>query len=139
MSDPLKDRGRGLEDAFFAKQDALLRQKLAEQRDSQGRRAALSEASGITDEALLDKLIAADISPALLAAITLVPPVLVAWADGQIDAAERAALLDAAAKAGLTPDSPGHALFQGWLGTRPPAHLLDLSGGAAADHGPVGP
>lgn len=126
MTDALKDRGKGLEDAFFAKQDALLRQRLAQRRDAASRRAALAEASGLKDEALLDKLLALDVTPALLTAISLAPPVLVAWADGRLQPEERSALLGAAERAGLRRGTAGHAVFENWLASKPPENLFDI-------------
>ena len=60
--DFLAERGKGLEEAFFAKQDALLRQQLAALDASRSSTAALSEASGITDAGTLDHLVAAGVS-----------------------------------------------------------------------------
>jgi tellurite resistance protein len=70
----------------------------------------LSAASGITDDAVLDRLAALNIGSDTLAALTLVPLVAVAWSDGDIDDKERRVLL---AK-----------LFEQWLSTPPPAALL---------------
>jgi hypothetical protein len=59
-------------------------------------------ASGITDDALLDKLVALNLHGETLAALSLDPLVMVAWADGHIDKGERIALLSAASGGGCT-------------------------------------
>ena len=97
----LDDRRRALEEAFFAKQDAVLRKKLAEPAELRAKKDAYSAVSGITDEAVLDALAKLDVTPETLAALSLVPLVAVAWADGSIDAKERAAVLRAAGDTGL--------------------------------------
>ncbi len=122
--DFLAERGKGLEEAFFAKQDALLRQQLAALDASRSSTAALSEASGITDTATLDQLVAAGVSATTLAALTLVPLVAVAWADGKIDDNERTVLLTGAEKAGLDKGHAGYGLFEGWLAKAPGPDMM---------------
>ena len=106
--DALGERKASLENAFFAKQDAELRRRMAEKESAQARRAALAETSGIRDEAVLDKLVAMNINSETLAAMSLVPLVAVAWADGTIDPNERSAVLRAAEQEGLSKQSPNY-------------------------------
>lgn len=122
--DSLAERGKGLEDAFFANQDAILKQRLAERDSVASHRAAMAEVSGITDPAALDHLTALGLSAATLAAITLVPLVAVAWADGSIEPQEREVLLAGARQAGLDEAHPGYALFESWLVTKPKPDLV---------------
>lgn len=122
--DGLSDRRKALEDSFFAKQDAVLRQRLHQAEEAKTKRQAFAAASGITDDAVLDKLIALGISTDTLAALSLVPLVLVAWADGSIDAKERDAVLSGAAESGLGKGDASHGLLEGWLTKRPPPELL---------------
>jgi len=121
----LDDRRRALEEAFFAKQNALLRQRLAEPEEVRARKEAFSAASGITDPAVLDALVKLDVSPETLAAISLVPLVAVAWADGSIDAKERTAVLSGAAQGGLKRGAVGYDLLEKWLEAPPPAGLVE--------------
>ncbi|HEX4768817.1 MAG TPA: hypothetical protein VH414_21340 [Lichenihabitans sp.] len=123
--DFLADRGKGLEDAFFARQDALLRQRLAELDEMSDRKVALAQASGIADAVVLDRLMGLGMSSALLAAISLVPLVTVAWADGQIEPEEREVVLASAERSGLDKAHPGYALFAGWLDRKPQALLFE--------------
>ncbi len=124
MGDFLGDRRRGLEDAFFANQDAILRRRLGEGDAARGRKDALRTASGIADDAVLDRMMGLGISPDTLTALSLIPCVVVAWADEGIDQRERAAMLSAAEQAGLAREGPAYALFEGWLAKRPAPELL---------------
>jgi hypothetical protein len=53
-----------------------------------------------------------------------VPLAEVAWADGAIDAKEEQAILDRAAKSGVTPGSSSYDLLKSWLERRPEPRLL---------------
>ena len=119
----LDERRQGLEEAFFAQENARLVQRLREEGARGTRRQSIAAAAGIQDDSLLDALEALEISPETLGAFSLVPLVLVAWADGSISAEERAAALRASEEAGVAPGSPARALLESWLGSRPPASL----------------
>lgn len=125
MSDFLKERRTGLEEAFFAEQDAILRRRMAEEDQKNSTIEALSAASGIKDRVVLDKLLALNISVTTLTALAMVPMVLVAWADDRIDPKERDAVLSGAEQVGLHKDDVGYQLLKGWLAQRPPAALAD--------------
>ena len=124
MGEFLGDRRRGLEDAFFANQDAILRRQLGAGDAAQERQKALRAASGITDDAVLERMAGLGVGAETLAALSLVPCVIVAWADGGVDARERAAMLAAAEQAGLAPGHPAHKLLEGWLAKQPTTELL---------------
>ena len=127
MRDEVRSRqSRSLEEEFFLKQEAELIQKLRDKAKGEQRREALSEASGITDDEVLDALIAMDIRGETLAALALVPLVVVAWADGKVQDQERKAILQAAAETGLTIKSEPYALLEGWLDQQPGPALLDV-------------
>lgn len=124
MSEFMGDRRRGLEDAFFAEQDAVLRRKLGEGDSARTRKDAFRAASGIHDEAVLDRLMAMGFGADEFAALSLVPCVVVAWADGGIDAKERAAALQAAGAAGVVPGGAAAQMLDGWLARKPGPELL---------------
>ncbi len=119
--DSFDERRRALEDAFFKNQDAALVEKLRQQTT----REELAAASGITDPAALDAILATGITPRTMAALSLVPLVFVAWADHIMDERERRAVLSAADEAGVPEDGPGYELLEAWLEQRPPAALFD--------------
>ena len=120
------DRRKSLEEEFFRRQDAALlaqRRTEAERREA---RAALAAASHITDELLLDQLVAFGISADTLTALSLVPLVEVAWADGEVDDAEKRAILAAARAAGLAETGAGHKLLEGCLSEQPHTRLRQM-------------
>jgi tellurite resistance protein len=120
----LGTRRAALEEAFFAKKNEELRQRLRQLNDARLKREALSSASGITDQVVLEKLEALEIDSDTLAALSIVPLVAVAWADGSIDDRERTSAFSRAAEMGLAKQEMSHQLFERWLAAPPPASLL---------------
>jgi hypothetical protein len=120
----LGDKVRTLEDEFFRKEDQRLNARLRELQDKVSSREALGKASGIKNEAILDKLLQLGIRAEGVAALALVPLVEVAWADGSIDERERREILGRAEKSGIALGSTDHALLQSWLERRPEPKLL---------------
>jgi hypothetical protein len=121
----LGDRRKALEEEFFAKHNRQLLQQLRQTTTAEARKEALAAVSGITDAAVLEQLAALDVSGETLAALSLVPLVEVAWADGRLDAKEQSALLAAAEQAGLGKNSPSYRLLEEWLRERPSPKLLE--------------
>ena len=122
--DPLKKRGQSLEESFFKKRDAALWEKLRQQRLSEVPLEDIAAATGIRDEALLERLVAMEINLQTLTALSVVPLVEVAWADGRIEKNERDAVLQAADEAGIPEDGPGYQLLKEWLSAKPDMELL---------------
>jgi len=120
----LGDRRTALEEAFFSKENERLRQRLRDMDQSRQSKQALSAASGITDDAVLDRLAALSIGSDTLAALSLVPLVAVAWSDGDVDDKERRVLLSKASEMGLGEQDVSYQLFERWLAVPPPAALL---------------
>lgn len=122
--DFLDDRRRALEEAFFAQHNEELIRKLRAADPARPERERLAEASGLRDAALLDRLVALGIGSGTLAALSLVPLVIVAWSDGTLGEKERAAILSAAHDNGLDGTGPGRELLAQWLAKPPPPALL---------------
>jgi hypothetical protein len=120
----LGERGKTLEDEFFRKEDERLIAKLRELKAKEASREELGRISGIKNTAILDRLVQLGIHAETMAALSIVPLAEVAWADGAIDAKEVQAILDRAAKAGVTPGSASHDLLKSWLERRPEPRLL---------------
>jgi len=74
----LEDRGRALENQFYEKENqeklAAMKQKL----DTQSSKDELRKASGMTDDAVLDKLVTLGLKANTIAALSLVPLIQVA-------------------------------------------------------------
>ncbi len=120
----LRDRERALEDEFFRREDQRLVERLKELRGTASTREALAKASGISDPAVLDTLLAHGIKAETVAALSFVPLLEVAWADGRLDAKERSAVLARAHEAGIESGSFAHGLLEAWLERRPDRGLL---------------
>jgi hypothetical protein len=129
MSDEfLGDRKKALEESFFAKENQRLLERMREEKRKLAAKDALAGASRIQDDALLDRLVELEIGPDTWTALSLIPLVEVAWADGVLEARERRAILEAAANTGVTPGKASYDLLETWLGQRPDARLLEAWG-----------
>lgn len=122
--DSLEGRGRSLEEEFFHREDQRLIARLRALKETETAREALAKATGITNSDVLDKLAALGIKPETVVALSLVPLVEVAWADGSLDDKERRSVMASARESGLGPDSAEHALLEAWLQRRPEPRLL---------------
>lgn len=125
MAESLEERGRALENQFYDKQD---KEKLAAMKgkmDAQKSREDLRKASGMTDDAVLDKLVELGLRANTIAALSLVPLIEVAWADGEIQDNERTAILQGAHGKGLEQGTDGYELLQTWLKSKPDPALYE--------------
>jgi hypothetical protein len=116
---PLEERRAALEEAFFAKHNEQLLARMREADAQKAAREGLIAASGVTDAAVLDRLVALGIRAETLSALRLIPLVLVAWADGPPPPEERTAVMGGAVAAGIAPATTAHKLLEGWLAHRP--------------------
>ncbi|MDD5629534.1 MAG: hypothetical protein PHU21_10755 [Elusimicrobia bacterium] len=124
-NDPLSGKSRRLEDLFFLAEDRKLIEQARQIERLKLSCQALKEVSGIHNEQVLRKLVSLQVDPKAVSCLSLVPLVEVAWADGEVDAAERKALLAAAADAGMQPGGVDHELLESWVSRRPPAQMLE--------------
>ncbi len=126
---PLRHRGRALEEQFFKRKNRQQIEAMADvKRLDTGRKdskTALAEASGMTDDDVLDRLMELEISAPTVAAVSLVPLVFVAWADGEIQDNERSAIMQAAIGKGIDAGSPAAELLGSWLSEQPGESLLE--------------
>jgi len=121
----LEERGRALENQFYEKQDKEKLAAMKKKLDSQTTRDELRKASGMTDDAVLDKLVGLGLRANTIAALSLVPLIEVAWADGEIQDNERTAILQGAHGKGLEQGSDGYELLQSWLRKKPDPGLIE--------------
>ncbi len=126
MSDDfLGVRKKALVDAFFHRKDM---EKLDKLRSELERKKTLDEirsAAWIDDDVVLEGLFDQGLTGETVAALALVPLVHVAWADGRIQPKEREAIMSAASKKGIVPESAAAALLTDWLSEGEPDHLFD--------------
>ncbi len=133
----LDERRKALEEQFFQKENA---EKLAKLRESKQRdtiKESLRKESGMTDEGVLDKLVELGISAETVHALSLVPLVMVAWADGKVQDHEREAILQGAKGKGIEEKSSSYELLDNWLQSKPDDDLYtawESYIGALLDH-----
>ena len=120
---PLEEPGRALDQAFFTKGAEPYREQLRVKEQERAAVDALRDASDIDDDGLLASLAGLGIRAETLAALTMIPIVEVAWADGQMDTKEREAILAGAESTGIDRGSPSHGLLRLWT-EEPPAPAL---------------
>jgi hypothetical protein len=119
----LGQRGKSLEDEFFRKEEEKLLERMRAHQRTQVTREELRKATGLADEAALDRLHGLGLSPQSLAALALVPLVEVAWASGGVEPEERKLILQAAKDSGL--DASSQELLASWLAHAPDRALLE--------------
>ena len=125
MSDiTLEERGRALENQFYEKENQEKLTAMKHKLDTQRSKEELRKASGMSDDAVLERLVALGLRANTIAALSLVPLIQVAWADGTIQDNERNAILQGAHGKGLEDGSDGYDLLQTWLKRQPGDELF---------------
>jgi len=81
---------------------------------------------GIDDDEVIQVIIDLDMNVATLNAISLIPLVEVAWADGHMDPNEREAILKAAQENNIEKGSDSYNLLSDWLVKRPDDRLFEV-------------
>ena len=100
--DAFRQREQAMEDEFFHRVDEKLRKKLRESIERDKSKERIAEATGFQNPELLDHLVEAGFESTTLAALALIPPIFVAWADGEVTAKERQAVMSEALRRGVT-------------------------------------
>jgi hypothetical protein len=114
-----------LEQAFFLNQENVLIENMRKLEKRKRTAEELAAISGIQNQHLIEKFLELEIEPKDLAAVSVVPLVVVAWADGSVDDKERAAVMLAAEKMGFSKGCENYAMLQDWLTHKPKPQLLD--------------
>ena len=122
--DVFGDRRKALEDSFFRERDQVLVEKLRMELETVEEHRNLAHVSGILDDKVLANLMKAGVRAETLLAVTLIPVVEVAWADGSVSEDEREAVLKAAADNGIKAGSAAHQLLSQWLKDRPDVRII---------------
>jgi len=118
------DRRKALEDSFFHERDQFLLEKIRMELEAIEEHRHLAHVSGILDDKVLASLVKAGVRAETLAAVSLIPLVEVAWADGAVSADEREAVLKGAADNGIKEGSASHELLKHWLKDRPDVRII---------------
>jgi uncharacterized tellurite resistance protein B-like protein len=108
-------RAKQFEAEYFSRKDAELVDKLKGVFHKRVDKESIRTATGVTDEALLDRLVELQLNGEAMAAFNLLPLIEVAWADGEVDDREVRAVLQAAEQHGLHPGSKAYAMLEARL------------------------
>jgi hypothetical protein len=122
----LRKSAKALEESFFARENEKLLNKMRAEAAREKKKQQLAEVLKIDEDQILDRLVELDIEPETAIAVTVVPLVEVAWADGEISSKERKAALRAAEERGIAPGSETWQLFEDWLEHRPDPELMEI-------------
>jgi regulator of sigma D len=126
LADTLQEAGQSLEDAFFLAQDRELIAQHKKLKKLKETKENLAKASGIANDAVLQKLVDLDIHPDVVASLGIVPLVEVAWADHEVHEKEKEAVLKAATQRGVCKKGDAnHIMLDRWLTHRPGPELMD--------------
>jgi uncharacterized tellurite resistance protein B-like protein len=109
---PFELRERSFEAEYFNRKEVELIDKLKLVFHRKIDKQSIREATGVTDEQLLDRLVELNLSGELMAAFSLLPIIEVAWADGEVDDRERHAVLSAAERHGIPRGSKAYAMLE---------------------------
>ncbi len=120
----LAKRGKVLEEEFFHKENQRLLEQLRRMKRMEESKEALAEASGITEDAVLQSLLDLHIDVQTMAALALIPLIEVAWADDYLDEKEKQAILAAAHASGLEKGQVAYKVLESWLTHQPKPQLL---------------
>jgi hypothetical protein len=120
----LQDREKALENQFFDKENQEKLAAMKHKLEASATKDELRRASGMSDDAVLEQLVGLGLRANTIAALSLVPLIQVAWADGVIQDNERVAILQGAHGKGLEDGTDGYALLQTWLHHAPGPELF---------------
>jgi hypothetical protein len=121
--DAFAERERALENEFFYEVDKKLLANLRKRLSGEEMKKAFAVVGHFDDARLVDELIELGVQPASLAAVNLIPLILVAWSNHQVPEIERLTVLEAAADEGIHEQSPAYCLLERWLRAEPDQKL----------------
>jgi hypothetical protein len=125
MTDTLHERGKALEDMFFAERDRKLINALRDAAAKEQAAVDIGNITGVSDTSVLQTIAGLGVTSETLAAFSLVPLLHVAWSDKVLDSSERDAILVEAVAGGVFRGSAAYSLLEGWLTRAPEPKLFD--------------
>lgn len=120
-----EERRRGLEEAFFAKQNNSLLEKIRKDKEKEQNKIELKNLTGFKNDELIEKIASSNVTTASFAALSLFPLVKLAWVDKYVSAEEKEAVLNAAKREGIDESSPSYTLLESWLQKEPCNDLFE--------------
>lgn len=112
-------RAKSLEDLYFSKADEEAIDRLKKKMQHAATLAELKHLTGITHESVLESLASLNVGATAILLMSYYPMIAVAWADGEVVAAERELILQLAAMMGVKPKEPAYDYLEQWLREKP--------------------
>lgn len=116
-------RGEALAQAFFFRMDRELIESLSRKLDREEKIGSFQVVTGIQDREIVESLVDAGFEMSTLTAFIWAPVVFVAWADGNADRLEKAAILDALPNKGVSREMASLMIAHDWFANRPTEEL----------------
>lgn len=120
-----KQKSQVLEDAFYNKNSTTLLESLSQLKEMDTSQETLKKISGIENSNLFYYLSSNDVKPESLAALVLIPVIMVAWADGDLNEKKKNSILKTIDKKALLQSKILRELLQPWLTYKPTQNLQD--------------
>jgi len=105
-------REKYFEEEYFRKKDFELLEKLKGVFQKKMDKEALRQASGVTNEQMLDRMLEIQVNGEMMAAFQLYPLVEIAWADGDLSESEARSVLSAGEEHGIRPGTKAHEMLE---------------------------
>ena len=118
MDDP-SGRKRTNEEEYFQKKDRELIEQMRQRAKAQQQLRELGEQVGVTDPELSRELAELGFTPETVKLLPLIPVLEMAWAEGEVTAAERKMVVDAARGRGIEAGGTADRQLAEWLDRRP--------------------
>jgi hypothetical protein len=124
------DRGgkRAHEEDYFQKKDRELIEKIQQQARAEQQLRELGERVGITDPEVSRELAELGFTPETVKLLPLIPVLEMAWAEGEVTAAERKMVVDVARGRGIEAGSAADGQLADWLDRRPEDSVFRRAG-----------
>jgi hypothetical protein len=123
--DAFAERERALEDDYFRRKDRELIEKMRRRGEIEQAVKGLAEATGVSDEELLQDLYERGFTAETARLLHLVPLVEIAWAEGGVVAREREMILEIARARGIKAGTEAYRHLEQWLTVRPKQGLFE--------------
>jgi tellurite resistance protein len=121
-----QSRGEVLAGAFFFRMDRELIQSLSRKLDREEKIGSFQAVTGIRDRTIVESLVDAGFEMSTLTVFIWAPVVFVAWADGNADQLEKAAILDALPNKGLSREIASMMIAHEWFANHPIEELWQV-------------
>ena len=125
--DPLAGK-RPQEEEYFQRKDRELIEKLKRQAIAEQQLRELGEQIGVTDPEISKELAEMDFTPETVKLLPLIPVLEMAWAEGEVTAAERKLVLEVARARGIEEGSEADRQLAAWLEQRPVPSVFRRAG-----------